>query len=83
MYYVYILECVDGTLYTGYTRDVENRVRQHNRGKGAKYTRGRVPCKLVYVEEYKTKSGAMSREWCIKHKINRDGKLKLISGYNN
>lgn len=46
-------------------------------------TRGRVPCKLVYVEEFQTKSGAMSREWYIKHKINRDGKLKLIYGYSN
>jgi len=83
MYYVYILECNDGTLYTGYTSNVENRVRQHNRGIGAKYTRGRVPCRLVYVEEFQTKSDAMSREWYIKHKINRDGKLKLIYGYNN
>lgn len=84
MYYVYILECNDGTLYTGYTSNVENRVKQHNKGIGAKYTRGRVPCRLVYVEEFQTKSGAMgSREWYIKHKINRDGKLKLIYDYNN
>lgn len=83
MYYVYILECNDGTLYTGYTSNVENRFKQHNKGIGAKYTRWRVPCWLVYVEEFQTKSGAMSREWYIKHKINRDGKLKLIYDYNN
>lgn len=83
MYYVYILECNDGTLYTGYTSNVENRVKQHNKGIGAKYTRGRVPCRLVYVEEFQTKSGAMSREWYIKHKISRDDKLKLIYDYNN
>lgn len=83
MYYVYILECNDGTLYTGYTSNVENRVKQHNKGIGAKYTRGRVPCRLVYVEEFQTKSDAMSREWYIKHKISRDDKLKLIYDYSN
>lgn len=81
MYYVYILECCDGTLYTGYTNDVAKRVAKHNLGVGAKYTRGRTPCRLVYVEEFISKNDAMRREWNIKNKLSRDDKLKLIREY--
>lgn len=77
MFYTYIVECNDKTLYTGYTTDVEARIKTHNSGKGAKYTRSRLPVKLVYFEEYETKSEAMSREFAIK-KMTRANKLKLI-----
>ena len=65
-HYVYIVECSDGSLYTGYTTDVERRVEEHNSGDGAKYTRGRTPVELVHSEEYETRSDAMSREYEIK-----------------
>ena len=77
LFYTYIVECNDKTLYTGYTTDVEARIKTHNSGKGAKYTRSRLPVKLVYFEEYETKSEAMSREFAIK-KMTRANKLKLI-----
>ena len=77
-HYTYILECADGSLYTGYTPDLEKRVETHNAGKGAKYTRGRRPVKLVYSEEYDTKEEAMRREYQIKH-LKREEKLELIS----
>jgi putative endonuclease len=76
-YYCYILLCSDGTLYCGYTNDLEKRVKTHNRGKGAKYTRRRTPVKLVYSEEFKTKSEALKREHQIK-KLSRKEKLALI-----
>ena len=63
---VYVLECADGTLYTGYTTDLERRVAEHDAGAGAKYTRGRTPVELVYHERYETRSAAMSREYEIK-----------------
>ena len=75
--FTYILECADGTLYTGYTTDVERRLATHNSGKASKYTRGRLPIKLVYLEECKDKETAMSREWHIKQ-LSRVEKLKLI-----
>jgi len=75
--YVYILECADNTLYTGYTNNLERRINLHNSGKGAKYTRGRTPVKLRYFEEYQTKSEAMKREYAIKQ-LRRQDKLKLI-----
>jgi putative endonuclease len=62
----YILECSDGTYYTGWSTDPERRVRQHNGGKGARYTRGRLPVRLVYVEECPDKSAALKRERAIK-----------------
>lgn len=77
MNYVYILKCKDNTLYTGYTNDLEKRVKTHNEGKGAKYTKCRRPCKLVYYEECETKNEALSREAQIK-KLKREDKLKLI-----
>ena len=76
-YFVYLLRCIDDTLYCGYTDDLEKRVKTHNRGKGAKYTRRRTPVKLVYSEEFKTKSEALKREHQIK-KLSRKEKLKLL-----
>ena len=75
--YVYILECSDGSLYTGWTNDLEKRLAKHNSREGAKYTRGRTPCKLVYFEEYETKIEATKREFAIK-KLKRQEKIKLI-----
>jgi putative endonuclease len=66
MNYVYILRCNDGTLYTGWTNDLINRVNIHNKGKGAKYTRARLPVKLVYYETYNSKRDALKREYEIK-----------------
>ena len=81
MNYTYILECNDGTLYTGWTNNLENRIKCHNSGKGAKYTRGRLPVKLVYFEEFSDKREAQSREYFIKS-LTRDKKLRLISSFN-
>lgn len=77
MNYTYILKCADGSLYTGWTTNLERRVKEHNEGKGAKYTRGRVPVELVYHEEFATKEEAMSREYAIK-RLSRAEKLKLV-----
>ncbi|WP_251331188.1 GIY-YIG nuclease family protein [Haloplanus pelagicus] len=79
MHYVYVLECADGTYYTGYTTDVERRVAEHDAGEGAKYTRGRTPVDLVHVESYGTRSAAMSREHEIKS-LSRQGKERLVAG---
>ncbi len=65
-HYTYILECSDNSLYTGYTTDIERRVSEHNNGTGAKYTRGRTPVELKYVEFHEDRSNAMSREYEIK-----------------
>ncbi len=78
MYYVYVLQCADKTLYTGYTNDLQKRIKVHNLGKGAKYTRARLPVTLVYYEEVETKSIALSREHGIK-KMTRRQKEILIS----
>lgn len=79
IYYTYILECADKTLYCGYTNDVEARVHVHNEGEGAKYTRPRLPVRAVYVEAFETRSEAMSREARIK-RLTRAQKLALIAG---
>ena len=76
-HYVYVLACADGSLYTGYTTDVERRVAEHNAGKGAKYTRGRTPVEVVHVESFGTKSAAMSREYEIKQ-LSRSRKERLV-----
>ncbi|MBP1743156.1 MAG: hypothetical protein H6Q58_134 [Firmicutes bacterium] len=81
MNYVYILECFDKSLYTGYTNNLEKRIMTHNSGKGAKYTRCRLPVKLVYYEEFETKSEAMKREYTIKQ-LTRDEKTDLIKDSN-
>ncbi len=77
MNYTYILRCADGTLYTGWTTNLDARLKAHNSGKGAKYTKNRLPVKLVYYEEFSTKEAAMSREWHIK-RLKRAEKLQLI-----
>jgi putative endonuclease len=74
---VYILECNDGTLYTGWTNDIDKRLKAHNEGKGAKYTRGRRPLKLVYIENLESKSEALMRENKIKA-MTRNEKKQLI-----
>jgi Predicted endonuclease containing a URI domain len=77
-HFVYILRCGDGSYYTGWTTDVEQRVAAHASGRGAKYTRGRGPVELVHVEEFDTKSEALSREIAIK-KLSRSQKEDLIN----
>ena len=74
---VYILECGDGTLYTGITDDLERRLHAHNQGKGAKYTRGRAPLTLRYRETVPDKSTALKREHAIK-RLSRGEKLRMI-----
>ena len=76
-FYVYLLRCADGTLYTGYTDDPVRRTKVHNAGKGAKYTRARLPVELVYQEVCADKSAALRREYEIKQ-LTRVQKLKLI-----
>ncbi len=75
--YVYILRCADGTLYTGWTGDLAHRVKAHNSGHGAKYTRSRTPVTLVYSEEMPDKPAALKREYAIKQ-LTRAQKEKLI-----
>lgn len=75
--YTYILKCADGTLYCGWTNDLEKRLKSHNDGKGAKYTRSRLPVTLVYYEEFDSSVEAQKREYRIK-KLTRQEKLKLI-----
>ena len=77
MWYVYILRCADGTLYTGSTTDVEKRVKTHNTGKGARYTRSRLPVELAYWESAADRSEALRREAAIKT-LSRGEKLRLI-----
>jgi len=76
-YWLYILRCGDGTLYTGVTTDVEKRLAAHRGGKGAKYTRGRGPLTVVYREECGDKSAALRRELAVKA-LSRQEKLALI-----
>lgn len=77
MNYTYILKCADNTLYCGWTNHLENRLKAHNQGKGAKYTKTRRPVALAYWEEFSTKEEAMRREAAIK-KLSRKDKLKLM-----
>ena len=76
-HHVYILECADGTYYTGYTTDVERRVAEHNEGTGAKYTRGRTPVEVIHTETYDSQSAAMQREYAIKQ-LRRPAKEELV-----
>ena len=80
MNYTYILKCADGTLYCGWTNDLEKRVKAHNEGKGAKYTRARLPVTLVYYEVFESSREAQSREVKIKQ-LSRKEKLGLISNW--
>ena len=77
MNYVYILRCNDDSLYTGWTNNLEKRIKAHSNGKGAKYTKARLPVELVYFEEYENKIEAMRREYAIKQ-LKRREKLMLI-----
>lgn len=81
-HYTYIVECRDGTYYTGYTTNVEKRLLAHNAGKGAKYTKARLPVKLRYVQSFDTKREAMQYEWSIKQ-LTRAQKEKLMEGTTN
>jgi putative endonuclease len=76
-HFVYIVECKDGTFYTGYTTDIERRVEEHNSGTGAKYTRGRYPVILKYQESFTSRSKAQKREYQIKQ-LPRRKKEELI-----
>ncbi len=80
--YVYIVKCSDNTLYTGWTTNVEARIKVHNSGIGAKYTRGRLPVTLVYWETLDTRSEALSREAVIK-KMSKGQKIKLIESHES
>lgn len=77
MNYTYILKCGDGSLYTGWTNNLERRIKSHNAGKGAKYTKSRLPVELVYCESFGSKKEAMQREREIK-RLSRKDKLKLF-----
>ncbi|HCC78641.1 MAG: hypothetical protein A2X25_10005 [Chloroflexi bacterium GWB2_49_20] len=77
-YFCYILECADGTFYTGWSTDPQRRTRRHNSGQGARYTRARRPVRLVYVEAQPDRSTAMKREHCIK-RLSRMAKKNLIA----
>jgi putative endonuclease len=78
MWYVYILECSDLTLYTGITNNIEKRIDTHNKKKGAKYTKTRTPVKLMYQQSFETKSLAAKEEWRIKQ-LTRNQKISLIN----
>lgn len=78
LYYIYILGCADGTFYTGYTTNLENRVLVHNKGLGSKYTRLRLPVSILYSESFESKSEAMKREYQIKQ-LTRSQKINLIN----
>ena len=82
MNYTYLVRCCDGSLYCGWTNYLEKRVKAHNEGKGAKYTKSRRPVELVYYEEFLTKEEAMSREYTIK-RLTRAEKLELICQQKN
>ena len=77
--WVYLLRCADGSLYCGWTDDPERRLRAHNAGRGAKYTRSRRPVELVWLEACADREEAMSREWHIK-RLPREEKLRMIEG---
>lgn len=80
MNYTYIVRCADGTFYTGWTNDLQKRLKAHNAGKGAKYTKTRLPVELVYYETFETKQEAMSREWHLK-RLSRKQKMEQIERY--
>lgn len=82
MTYTYILRCADGTLYTGWTNDLEKRLAAHNRGTASKYTCPRRPVAFAYVEAHETKEEAMRREWEIK-RLSRKEKLALTAAPEN
>jgi putative endonuclease len=81
-WFVYLARCGDGSLYTGITNDLPGRMEAHNRGKGASYTRGRLPIALVYSETAENRSAALKREAVIK-RLCRGGKLRLINSVSS
>lgn len=81
MNFTYMVRCADGSLYTGWTTDLHRRMAAHNAGKGAKYTRARLPVELVYFEEYATKEEAMQRESAIK-KLSKKRKEVLVAEFD-
>ena len=81
MTFVYILECADGSFYTGWTKDLDRRVATHNAGRGSRYTRTRLPVRLVYWEEHPDRRSAQKRELTLK-RLSRPRKLALISGFD-
>lgn len=82
MAYTYILRCSDDTYYTGWTKDLENRLKAHNSGKASKYTRVRLPVSIAYYEYFESDNDAMKREAAIK-KLSRKEKEELIKFSNN
>ena len=78
MHYVYMVRCADGTLYTGYARDPEQRTKAHNAGRGAKYTAGRLPVSLVYREACDSRSAALKREHAVK-RLSRSKKEMFVA----
>ena len=82
MNYTYMLKCADGTLYTGWTNDLEKRLAAHNSGRGGKYTRTRIPVVMVYAEAHEDKRDAQRREYAIKQ-LSRAEKLKLLESEQN
>ncbi|MGN0658505.1 MAG: GIY-YIG nuclease family protein [Emergencia sp.] len=81
MNYAYMVRCSDGSLYAGWTNDLEKRIRCHNEGKGARYTRSRLPVELVYYETFDTKEEAMRREAAIK-KLSKARKELLVADFS-
>ncbi|WP_336035590.1 GIY-YIG nuclease family protein [Halobacterium yunchengense] len=82
MHYAYVVACSDDTYYTGYTTDVARRVAEHDAGDGAKYTRGRTPVELAYVERFASQSAAMRREYELKQ-LRRDEKERLVASQDD
>ncbi|MCL1830291.1 MAG: GIY-YIG nuclease family protein [Oscillospiraceae bacterium] len=80
-YYVYIMTCSDGTLYTGITNNIDRRLKEHNRGQGSRYTRTRRPVELSYSESFENRSSALKREFAIK-RLPRKEKLRLLDKIN-
>jgi len=79
-HYFYVLRCKDDTFYAGYTNDLERRVKAHNSGRGAKYTRGRTPVECIYYETYETKREAMQKEYAFKQKTRRQKEVYIMEG---
>lgn len=80
-FFTYVLRCADGSLYTGWTTDIESRLKAHNAGSGAKYTRSRTPVELIASWQFCNKSEAMKKEYAIKQ-LSRTEKIKLIEKTN-
>lgn len=79
-YYVYMLQCRDGTFYTGFTTDIHRRLEEHSKGFGSRYTRGRRPVKLVYQESFSSLRAALKREYWIKQLTRKDKEVLVLEG---